>query len=61
MTENIAPGAFCGESINGLRATEIINAYLLNFFDKYLKGKPSALLDGKENKYSEVEKMQINQ
>ncbi len=41
--------------INGFRATEIVNAYLLNFFDKYLKGKPSELLDGGGKKYVEVE------
>lgn len=43
-------------SIDGFRATEIVNAYLVNFFDKYLKGKPSALLDGTGSPYPEVEK-----
>ncbi|HBR71046.1 TPA: hypothetical protein DIC20_05495 [Candidatus Dependentiae bacterium] len=43
-------------SIDGFRATEIVNAYLVNFFDKYLKGKPSALLDGNEKVYAEIEK-----
>ncbi len=47
-------------SIDGFRATEIVNAYLVNFFDKYLKGKPSALLDGNENRYPEVERVQLN-
>lgn len=42
-------------SIDGFRATEIINAYLVSFFDKYLKGKSSQLLDGKSKKYPEVE------
>lgn len=41
--------------INGFKATEVINAYLINFFDKYLKGKSSELLDGKDKKYPEVE------
>ena len=41
-------------SINGFRATEIVRAYLVNFFDKYLKGQPSELLDGKNNVYPEV-------
>ncbi|MFH1644399.1 MAG: hypothetical protein ABIA74_04460 [bacterium] len=43
-------------SIDGFRANEIINAYLVNFFDKYLKGQSSNLLDGKENPYSEIER-----
>jgi dienelactone hydrolase len=43
-----------GGDIDGFRATEIVNAYLGSFFDKYLKGKPSELLDGKSKKYSEV-------
>ncbi len=41
--------------INGFRATEIVSAYLVNFFDKYLKGQPSALLDGSGRQYPEVE------
>jgi dienelactone hydrolase len=43
--------------IDGIRVTEIVNTYLVNFFDKYLKGQPSALLDGRGKKYPEVEKM----
>lgn len=42
-------------SINGFRATEIVNDYLVNFFDKYLKNKPSELLDGDKKFYPEVE------
>ena len=41
--------------IDGFKATEIVNAYFVNFFDKYLKGKPSELLDGKSKKYPEIE------
>lgn len=44
-------------TINGYRATEIVNAHLLNFFNKYLKGQPSELLDSKRNRYPEVEIM----
>lgn len=48
--------------INGFRATKIVNAYLVNFFDKYLKGKPSELLDGGSKPYAEIEAKQwINQ
>lgn len=43
-------------SIDGFHVTQIINDYLVNFFDKYLKGKPSELLDGKETPYAEVER-----
>ena len=39
--------------INGFRATEIVRAYLVAFFDKYLKGRSSELLDGDENRYEE--------
>ncbi len=39
--------------IDGFRATEIVRAYLVAFFDKYLKGLPSVLLDGNEKKYQE--------
>ena len=42
-------------SIDGLRATEIINAYLVSFFDKYLKGWPSELLDSHVARYAEVD------
>lgn len=40
--------------IDGLRVTEIINNYLVTFFDKYLKDRPSPLLDGHVLKYHEV-------
>jgi hypothetical protein len=50
----------CG-IINGFRLTEIVNTYLVNFFDKYLKGKPSELLEDKSKQYPEVElKLQQN-
>jgi len=55
MTSGIADGAFCTETIDGFRATEIVNAYLVNFFDKYLKDQPSDLLDGGNKRYTEVE------
>jgi dienelactone hydrolase len=42
-------------AINGFRMTEIVNSYLVNFFNKYLKRQPSELLDGKDNIYPEVE------
>lgn len=45
-------------SIDGFKATEIVNAYLVNFFNKYLKGQPSTLLDGTNKQYAEVETKQ---
>lgn len=44
------------DSIDSMRAITIVNAYLLNFFDKYLKNKPSPLLDSDEKLFTEVEK-----
>ncbi len=54
LLKNSGPVVLLG-SINGFRATEIVNAYLVSFFNKYLKGQPSELLDGGErSKYPEV-------
>ncbi|MCL4248005.1 MAG: hypothetical protein KJ065_07640 [Anaerolineae bacterium] len=36
------------------RADHIINAYIVSFFDQYLKGEPSRLLEGAESAYPEV-------
>ena len=41
-------------SINGFRAERIINKYLASFFNKYLKGQLSPLLNGNDNLYPEV-------
>lgn len=41
-------------AINGFRATKIINVYLVNFFNKYLKGKPSGLLDGEVTNFTDT-------
>jgi len=40
--------------IDGQRAYNIINAYTLAFFDRHLKGRPVALLDGPAEQYPEV-------
>jgi predicted dienelactone hydrolase len=40
--------------LNGKRALRIIEDYTLAFFDQYLKGKPSALLDGPDAAYPEI-------
>lgn len=50
---NLVPKSMIG-SIDGSRATEIVNSYLLGFFNKYLKGQPSELLDGTRTTYEEV-------
>lgn len=40
--------------IKGARGAEIVNGYVLDFFDTYLKGKPSILLDRSPSAYPEV-------
>jgi pimeloyl-ACP methyl ester carboxylesterase len=40
--------------INAQRAFDIINAYSLALFDRYLEGRPAALLDGLAKQYPEV-------
>lgn len=42
-------------SLSGARREEIMTAYTLAFFDTYVKGHRSALLDGPSNEYPEVE------
>ena len=44
--------------LDGFRATKIVNDYLVNFFDKYLKSKPSELLDSKKKRYKEIDAKQ---
>jgi hypothetical protein len=36
------------------RAHQIVNAHSLAFFDRHLKGRPAALLDGPAEQYPEV-------
>lgn len=38
-----------------LRSVQIVNAYLLAFFDKYLNGEDALLLDGPSANYPEVD------
>ncbi len=40
--------------INARRGFDIINAYSLAFFDRYIEGRPTALLDGPAKQYPEV-------
>lgn len=49
----IAPQLGLKGPLNGKRVTEIVNAYLLDFFELTLKGKPSELFNG-ASPYSEV-------
>lgn len=49
------PGSPGAGPLNGFRATEIVNTYLVNFFNKYLKNKPAELLDGDKKVYPEVD------
>ena len=50
----VSTGDFGTGSLDGFRATEIVRAYLVNFFNKYLKGQASELLDGENMIYPEV-------
>ena len=45
-------------TIDGKQVIKIVNDYLLDFFDKYLQGKPSLLLDTDNKKHSEINKIQ---
>lgn len=40
--------------INAQRGFDIVNAYSLAFFDRYLEGRPAVLLDGPAKQYPEV-------
>ncbi|MBI3738485.1 MAG: hypothetical protein HY258_05510 [Chloroflexi bacterium] len=42
-------------TLNGERTLQIVDAYLLAFFDQYLKNQPSPLLDGPSPDYPEVQ------
>lgn len=42
-------------SLDGMRTVQIVRAYVLAFFDKYLKGEDSGLLDGPSDDYPEIE------
>jgi len=41
-------------TLNGERTLHVVDAYLLAFFDKYLKNQPSSLLNGPSLDYPEV-------
>lgn len=41
-------------NIEGKRSAEIVRVYLMTFFNKYLKGEDSELLDGTSDAYPEV-------
>jgi len=50
----IAPQLGLKGPLNGKRVTEIVNSYLLDFFETTLKNKPSSLFDGSFNDFVEV-------
>ena len=53
-----ASETLCLGAIDGFKMTEIVSAYLVNFFNKYLKNQPSELLDRKGKRYAEIETKQ---
>lgn len=50
----VAPGLGLTGPIDGQRGLDIINAYSVAFFDRYLKGRPAPLLDGPAGQYPEA-------
>ncbi len=50
----IAPQLGLKGPLNGNRVTEIVNAYLIDFFEMTLNGKPSNLFSGNFTEYPEV-------
>lgn len=51
---------FGGRIIEASRGFEIMTTYIREFFDKYLKGKSSNLLDGPKSSYPEVSAERFN-
>ncbi len=51
----IAPQLGLKGPLNGARVTEIVNAYLISFFEQTLNGTPSPLFNGNFDDYSEVQ------
>lgn len=50
----IAPERYSNIEINAARALTITNAYILAFFDRYLRGRRQPLLKGNAPKFPEV-------
>jgi len=50
----IAPGRYSNIEINAERALTITNAYLLAFFDRYLRGRRQSLLKASDRMFPEV-------
>jgi hypothetical protein len=50
----IAPQLGLKGPLKGTRVIEIVNSYLLNFFEMTLNNKPSTLFSGKFDDYNEV-------
>ncbi|NWF65318.1 MAG: hypothetical protein HXY38_13550 [Chloroflexi bacterium] len=53
----IAPQLGLKGPLNGARVTEIVNAYLIDFFNLTLRGQESTLLNGNFNNYPEVKEV----
>lgn len=46
--------------VDGVRGTQIINAYVIAFFDRYLKGEEQPLLQGPSDDFPEVDIQSLN-
>lgn len=53
----IAPQLGLKGPLNGARVTEIVNAYLIDFFELTLRGVPSPLFDGRFDDFAEVKEI----
>jgi predicted dienelactone hydrolase len=53
----IAPQLGLKGPLNGSRVTEIVDSYLLDFFELTLKGSPSSLFDGAFTNYPEIKEL----
>lgn len=53
LSPQIEARGLCG-AIDGDRALAILNAYVLAFFDRHLRGRPAPLLDGRTAPFPEV-------
>jgi hypothetical protein len=42
-------------TLNGARTLQVVDAYILAFFDTYLKNQPAPLLNGGSGNYPEVQ------
>jgi predicted dienelactone hydrolase len=55
LTPLTSPWMYERGTLNGERTVQVINAYMLAFFDQYLRQRPAPLLQGPAREYPEVQ------